>query len=404
MADHSGGSDWEHGSDGKWYQPGVLSGAGWWRASDDRWYRPEQHPSTQAYLGFPLPSSAFTFVQQLVYWPEVDADGSAFSFRDAYPMAPSGAACSSHGDYLSTDEVVDRFTFDRRLGLSVWASGVRWEGREVFDLVCTSQAGSRRTALPGSVVGLDLSPDGTLIAVLAWDDGPTLELVDAGTLSPRLRLRLDRDHMSGGEPIRFSGDGRYLLISILSFDTPSLIIDVSTGGVLPLPWLGAASWRTALGPGRLLLAHVDDGATTLDDADLSTGSARPLGRLAFPEALNLQNGEPKAFNFEVANDGIRFLAVAYFGSRAEMGEGAGIGGRTKWVTGRITDGEAGIGAVVESHTPSWNWAGQPALEFHQFDVRWIEQRVDAPIVLSPSLQDSFTSGDLLPIDSSQAPG
>lgn len=44
MADQSGGPDWEHGSDGKWYQPGVLSGAGWWRASDDRWYRPEQAP------------------------------------------------------------------------------------------------------------------------------------------------------------------------------------------------------------------------------------------------------------------------------------------------------------------------------------------------------------------------
>ena len=47
MADQSGGPDWEHGSDGKWYAPGILSGAGWWRASDDRWYRPEQTPQQQ---------------------------------------------------------------------------------------------------------------------------------------------------------------------------------------------------------------------------------------------------------------------------------------------------------------------------------------------------------------------
>lgn len=42
MADQPGGPDWEQGLDGKWYAPGVLSGAGWWRANDGRWYRPEQ--------------------------------------------------------------------------------------------------------------------------------------------------------------------------------------------------------------------------------------------------------------------------------------------------------------------------------------------------------------------------
>ena len=44
MAYQPGGPDWEHGSDGKWYAPGVLSGAGWWRAADGRWYAPTKPP------------------------------------------------------------------------------------------------------------------------------------------------------------------------------------------------------------------------------------------------------------------------------------------------------------------------------------------------------------------------
>lgn len=42
MSDTPGGPDWEHGSDGKWYGPGVLSGAGWSLASDGLYYRPQQ--------------------------------------------------------------------------------------------------------------------------------------------------------------------------------------------------------------------------------------------------------------------------------------------------------------------------------------------------------------------------
>lgn len=41
MSDAPGGPDWEHGSDGKWYGPGVLSGAGWTQASDGLYYRPQ---------------------------------------------------------------------------------------------------------------------------------------------------------------------------------------------------------------------------------------------------------------------------------------------------------------------------------------------------------------------------
>lgn len=47
MVDQHPETDWEQdGLGGKWYQPGVLSGAGWWRASDGRWYRPEDRPAT----------------------------------------------------------------------------------------------------------------------------------------------------------------------------------------------------------------------------------------------------------------------------------------------------------------------------------------------------------------------
>lgn len=42
MTDTPGGPDWEQGSDGRWYKPGVLSGAGWRRATDGRWYGPGQ--------------------------------------------------------------------------------------------------------------------------------------------------------------------------------------------------------------------------------------------------------------------------------------------------------------------------------------------------------------------------
>lgn len=41
MSDQPGGPDWEHGSDGKWYGPGVLSGAGWQLAGDGLWYAPQ---------------------------------------------------------------------------------------------------------------------------------------------------------------------------------------------------------------------------------------------------------------------------------------------------------------------------------------------------------------------------
>ncbi len=48
MSDYPSGPYWEQASNGKWYQPGVLSRAGWWRASDNRWYRPEQAPAARS--------------------------------------------------------------------------------------------------------------------------------------------------------------------------------------------------------------------------------------------------------------------------------------------------------------------------------------------------------------------
>lgn len=51
MSDIPQGPDWEKGSDGKWYAPGVLSGAGWWVAADGVWY-PGPAPAAQ-----PLPAT-----------------------------------------------------------------------------------------------------------------------------------------------------------------------------------------------------------------------------------------------------------------------------------------------------------------------------------------------------------
>lgn len=39
MSDTPGGEGWEHGCDGKWYAPGVLSRAGWTLADDGLYYR-----------------------------------------------------------------------------------------------------------------------------------------------------------------------------------------------------------------------------------------------------------------------------------------------------------------------------------------------------------------------------
>lgn len=40
MSDAPQRPDWEQGSDGKWYAPGVLASAGWWLAADGRWWPP----------------------------------------------------------------------------------------------------------------------------------------------------------------------------------------------------------------------------------------------------------------------------------------------------------------------------------------------------------------------------
>ncbi len=40
VSDAPGGECWEQAQDGRWYAPGVLSGAGWQRAPDGMWYRP----------------------------------------------------------------------------------------------------------------------------------------------------------------------------------------------------------------------------------------------------------------------------------------------------------------------------------------------------------------------------
>lgn len=48
MSDTPQGPDWEKGSDGKWYAPGVLSAAGWWRAPDGVWYPGSAAPGSAA--------------------------------------------------------------------------------------------------------------------------------------------------------------------------------------------------------------------------------------------------------------------------------------------------------------------------------------------------------------------
>ncbi len=54
MSDTPRGPDWEKGSDGKWYAPGVLSGAGWWVAADGVWYPGSSNPGSAS----PPPVSA----------------------------------------------------------------------------------------------------------------------------------------------------------------------------------------------------------------------------------------------------------------------------------------------------------------------------------------------------------
>lgn len=64
MSDVQQGPDWEKGSDGKWYAPGVLSGAGWWVASDGVWYPGAVTPGSTPPAGSgdgPIPPSGPSF-------------------------------------------------------------------------------------------------------------------------------------------------------------------------------------------------------------------------------------------------------------------------------------------------------------------------------------------------------
>lgn len=330
--------------------------------------------------------SRFAYIEKLEFWPELDDDGRAWTSRESYPGDPSGCIRGESGERVTLPVTPGRISFDRATGYSLWVDEVRWDGAEYHEVNWIGSSGAGSTRLAGSPVGSDLSPDGQWIAHMTWENGADLFRISTATGEVHHYSHFDSG-ITGGEPLHWSPDSSYVLISRGGNDHKSWILNSQTGTIGELPRTGMAAWWPARGPSSVLITHSDGGPSTMVAADLATLDMEVIGDVGYPDQLPRHDGSTFVHAATVSPDGSTFLALAFFGSHSITGVERGIklGGRAKWVTGALPVAGDSNPPAITAWSPDWCWFGVPALELDQRKPTWLEQPSSEPIYIHTSM-------------------
>jgi hypothetical protein len=247
------------------------------------------------------------------------------------------------------------------------AGGLVWPSSSLY-------VGSTRTGILApldatvNVLTVDLHGVTGTIAALAHLGGSTAGIFLYGASGERRLLTVVED-TSGNEPIRFSGDGEWLLIS---GSRASTLVEVVTGGWLRLE-VGNAAWWPQEDSSLLTVTH-DNGTATPQIFSLESNSyirTYPQITLDVP----LLSSFPYTWFPGVSPDGREILVQTPAGVTTEYQSQHGVGGHLARVTlhdgqGRLVQ-EAFLNSekTLERDVREARWTGRPPSHHIRLDPR-----------------------------------
>jgi hypothetical protein len=220
-----------------------------------------------------------------------------------------------------------------------------------------------------NVVSVDLhGPSGTIgvLEHLGSSTGAVAVYEPAG----RRRLLTVVEEIAGNEPIRFSGDGAWLLVTR---SRSSTLIEVSSGRRLELDVANSAWWP--LGESALLTIRHEDGRILPSLFSLARNEyIRSLPQITLD--VPMLKEYPYLWFPEVSPDGQEILALTPAGVSDEHQTQHGTGDRVARI-----DLSTGAGRIV--HSPFLN--PDQTLERDAREARWTQRAPQQPIELHPDL-------------------
>lgn len=167
-----------------------------------------------------------------------------------------------------------------------------------------------RISVEGEPWSIDVAPDASAVAVLSWlgssGGGGLCSLVDLEHMTARpltLLKQPDGRDLFGGEELRFSPDGRWLLLATSGDQSSLALVEATTGRVVtvPVPDVRTAGWWPQRSASSLLIGWINDRRTALGALDLATGDLTELGAVELPP--DVVDGPDYTFGVERLNVG-----------------------------------------------------------------------------------------------------
>jgi hypothetical protein len=241
------------------------------------------------------------------------------------------------------------------------------------------------TESAGRPWAVDISPDSARIAVM-WSlgrEGAVCAIVDAATrsLDQIATVRYpDGNNLSGGESLRFSADGRWILITS-AMSTGALLLDAEQQRVfhLALPGVGTAAWWPGR-PGVLLLGRLSEDVTLLESFDLAEGDRYDVGRLELPDGLIEGEWPTGVRALELGPDGRSLLGLSSAATALEQSNENRP--RSRLVRGELLDAPSRETAVRITQIPKAHLDRLGACAVEHSCPRWLEVRPERPFEIA----------------------
>lgn len=339
--------------------------------------------------------SRFLFLEHIDYSPEHDdADMRGYHAMERRSAGRFRTWRDDADRLASLDHMgVNDVAFHRATGLTAACGYVApdWyadkslhpsnSGAEDWEHLWIRRGGDRfvRADVRGTPWAVDISADGSRIAGLWWmKPGALCAVIDAATLEPCMLTAVKHaggGDLSGGEELRFSPDGSWLLFTSPIEDGAVSLLEAETGRLVsvPCPEVRTAAWWPQRSPSSLLVGWLDDiGYTSLGALDLSDGSCENLGSLDLPRGMRDDAQYPGGLErLSLGPDGQSLVGLTRLAPDAAWA----MPQRPRWRVARGT--LTSTGGVITDVSPAFiDRLGASAIEHTR--PRWLDLRQGPP--------------------------
>jgi hypothetical protein len=238
-----------------------------------------------------------------------------------------------------------------------------------------------RIEAEGDAWSLDISPDGSHVAALWWTgaEGAVCRVVNVASRAVVMQLPLrkaDGGNLYGGEELRFSPDGQWIVLTTPLDDNFVALIETASGrrASIPCPGVRSAGWWPTRDPSTLLVTWFSHtGTNELGALDCRTGLLDPLGAISAPPEYR----EPFDYPFgveriTVSADGRALIGQTTLAKGDEIGRSRNP--RTRVTRGILVDDQPGVAARFDSIPAAFIGSTGGAV-VEQNRARWIEESV-----------------------------